>query len=233
MKRLLSHAKTKMEFTIYLGQKIKEYADGSGKQLVVAWGSVCKATHKDVGHLQSNQEEADTKMILHALDATTNGATQLQIHSPDTDVSVLALRRHPELCENTLFVTATGLHHRIIKLKPVVETLGPEKIAALPAFHVLSGADNTGSFSGKGKLLCWKIFAEADSSIITALAELGQAAHPNEEIVSAIEKFVCLPYQPRTNLMTFNLSYDGAFSRKNKHNQTGCHQHRPHCSRQS
>ena len=58
VKRLLSHAKTKMEFTIYLGQKIKEYADGSGKQLVVAWGSVCKATHKDVGHLQSNQEEA-------------------------------------------------------------------------------------------------------------------------------------------------------------------------------
>ena len=47
-------------------------------------------------------------------------------------------------------------------------------------------------FSGKGKLLCWKIFAEADSSIITALAELGQA----------IEKFVCLPYQPRTKLMT-------------------------------
>ncbi|CAH3168387.1 unnamed protein product [Porites lobata] len=51
-------------------------------------------------------------------------------------------------------------------------------------------------------LLYWKIFAEADSSDITTLAELGQAAHPNEEIVAAIEKFVCLPYQPRTKLMT-------------------------------
>ena len=50
-----SHTKTKMELTIYLGQKIKEYADRCGKQLVVAWGSVCKATHKDVGNLQSNQ----------------------------------------------------------------------------------------------------------------------------------------------------------------------------------
>ena len=48
---------------------------------MVAWGYVCKATHKDVAHLQSNQEEADTKMVLHALDATANGATQLQIHS--------------------------------------------------------------------------------------------------------------------------------------------------------
>ena len=58
VKRLLSHTKTKMELAICLGKKIKEYAHRSGKQLVVAWGSVCKATHKDVGHLQSNQEEA-------------------------------------------------------------------------------------------------------------------------------------------------------------------------------
>ena len=132
-------------------------------------------------------------MMLHALDAIANGATQPQIHSPDTDVFVLALGRYPELCENTLFVTGRGQHHRIIELKPIVETLGPEKIAALPAFHAQSGADNIGSFSGKGKLLCWKIFAEADSSIITTIAELGHAAHRNEEIVAAIEKFVFLP----------------------------------------
>lgn len=61
----------------------------------MAWGSACKVTHEDVAHLQSNQEEADTKMILHALDATANGATQLQIHSSNTDVLVLALRRYP------------------------------------------------------------------------------------------------------------------------------------------
>ena len=41
-----------------------------------------------------------------------------------------------------------------------------------------------------------------DSSIITALAELGQAAYPNEEIIAAIKKFVCLLYQPRTSLLT-------------------------------
>ena len=95
----------------------------------------------DVGHLQSSQEEADTKMMLHALDATANGATKLQIYSPDTDVFVLALRHYPELCENTLFVTGRGQQHRVIELKPIVQALGQEKIAALPAFHALSGAD--------------------------------------------------------------------------------------------
>ena len=76
-------------------------------------------------------------MILHALDATANVATQLYIHSPDTDVFVLALRRYLLSCENTLFVMGRGQHH-IIELKPTVQTLGPEKIAALPASHALS-----------------------------------------------------------------------------------------------
>ena len=35
---------------------------------------------------------------------------------------------------------------------PIFQSLGAAKAAALPAFHALSGADNTGSFSGKGKL---------------------------------------------------------------------------------
>ena len=143
---ILSHRKAKMDLTIYLGQKFKEYADRSGRQLVVAWGSERQATHKDKGHLRSNQEEADTKMILHALNATAYGATQQQIHSPDTDVFVLALTRYPKLCKNPLFVTGRGQHHRIIELKPIVQTLWPEKIAALPAFHALSGANNTESF---------------------------------------------------------------------------------------
>ena len=41
---------------------------------VVAWGCQCRATHQNVNHLQSEQEEAHTNM-LHALDATANGAT--------------------------------------------------------------------------------------------------------------------------------------------------------------
>ena len=89
-----------------------------------------------MGHLQSNQEEADTNIILHALDATTDGVTELHIHSQDTDVLVLAIRRYPELCVNTSFVTREG-SRRVIDLKSIVEALGPVKTAALLAFHAL------------------------------------------------------------------------------------------------
>ena len=63
-----------------------ETGGASEKQVIVGWATECKATHKDVS------EEADTKIILHALDATTDGATELSIYSPDNDVLVLAIR---------------------------------------------------------------------------------------------------------------------------------------------
>ena len=113
-------------------------------------------------HLHSNQEEADTKLLRHALDATASGATSICIHSPDTDLFVLSLRHYPELCEDTAFITGVGNRHRVIPLRLIVEALGPDR----KGFNALSEADNTGSFAGKGKQVCWKTFQEAE--IITA-----------------------------------------------------------------
>ena len=55
------------------------------KRLVAAWGTACEATHKNVAHL-----EADTKILLHAVDTAARGATEITIHSPDTDVFILS-----------------------------------------------------------------------------------------------------------------------------------------------
>ena len=115
MKMLLSHTRTKMELTNYLLEKTMQHAEDEGRRFVVAWGRMCAATQIDVAHLQSIQEEADTKMMLHALYATADGATEIQIHSPDTD---------PDLCENTSFVTGKGQNHRVINLAPIVQALG-------------------------------------------------------------------------------------------------------------
>ena len=100
-------------------------------------------------HLESTQEEADTKLLLHAVDATSSGATCTEIVSPDTDVFVLALRRYPQLCQDTAFVTGKGERSRKIKLGPIVNALGPARTAALPGFHAWSGPDVTESFAGK------------------------------------------------------------------------------------
>lgn len=125
MKRLLLHTKTKKDLAEYLAKKTIERAEGNGSRVVVAYGCECKGSKKDMAYLNSNQEEADTKILLHALDATADGATEIRIHSPDTDVFVLSLRRHPDLCQYTVFVTGQGQHHRVIKLQPIVSALVP------------------------------------------------------------------------------------------------------------
>ena len=130
---LLSHHR----FKTYRQSAVKETRIGtdqgranrlSGKEGKGAWlgcwrtdccgmGNGCEATHKGMGHLQ---EEADTRMVLHALDATNDGATKLSIHLPDPDVLVLAIRRYLEMCPNTSVVTRKGTNHQFIKLQSLV-----------------------------------------------------------------------------------------------------------------
>ena len=127
---------------------------------------------------------------------------EIQVHSPDTDVFVLALRRYPELCANVSFVTGKGRNHRTIKLQPIVQALGEARTAALPAFHALSGADNTGCFSGHAKPLCWRAFLNVDEDVVREMAKLGTTPTPSDETMKVIEKFVCELYVPKTSLST-------------------------------
>ena len=69
---------------------------------------------------------------------------------------MLAIRRYPEMCSNTSFVTGSATTRRTIKLQPIVEALGSASKAALPAFHALTGVDNKVSFSGKENRLAGK-----------------------------------------------------------------------------
>ena len=75
MRRLLSHTRTKMELTTYLAAKTVQCAERKRKDVFVAWSSECQATHRDASHLESSQEEADTKLILHAVDSAGCGGT--------------------------------------------------------------------------------------------------------------------------------------------------------------
>ena len=102
----------------------------------MTWAIECKATHKDVSRATTKKQ---TQIILHALDATADDATELSIYSPDTNVLVQAIRRYPEMCLNKSFVTGSATTRRTIKLQPIVEAFGSAKTAALPAFHALTG----------------------------------------------------------------------------------------------
>ena len=108
----------------------------------------------DVQHLCRSQEEADTRIILHSLDVSRRGATELYTQSPDTDVFVLAIHLYHELCRSTYFVTGVGKLKQVIPLGPIVNALGAAKTEALLGFHGFTRSDTTGRFAGKEKLTC-------------------------------------------------------------------------------
>ena len=124
---------------------------------VVAWRTRCKASFSDKAYMSSEEEKADTKLLLHAKDAVDCDATNVHIFSPDPNVLISAIRRYPELCLDTNFVTRVGEHRRTIKVGDVYSALGPSIADALPGLHSLSECDTTGCFAGKAKASFWFI----------------------------------------------------------------------------
>ena len=151
---------------------------------------VCNFPNILTSHLESTHEEADTRIILHAKDATSRGITSLDIQSPDTDVLVLSIRRYTRLPTNSFFVTGTGNSRIKISLKVLYINLGEITAAALPGFHAFTGADQTGRFAGKGKLTCWKTFLSVPNYIKEAFIELGKDNMPSPEVETKLEYFV-------------------------------------------
>lgn len=145
--------------------------------------------------LKSTQEEADTKIILHAINAKVRGADTLLVFANDTDILVLLVRRYARLPENTFFVPSSG---EAISVKNIYISLGPLKSSALPGFHAISGCDTTGSLFGKGKLSYWKAFVSASEEELEALQKLGTSDLVPDDVLHQLEIFICRVYKAST-----------------------------------
>ena len=99
-----------------------------------------------------SHEEADTRLMVHVLDASLCGYQRIMIRTNDTDVVVLAVSianiiQADELCVGY----GSGKHLRNIPVHTIAATLGPEKASVLPLFHALTGPDMVSFFGGRGK----------------------------------------------------------------------------------
>jgi hypothetical protein len=199
--KLLSHCATKDELSEYLSKKVLNWAaEADGDiNIVCSWRDKAESNKTDVSHLSSSHEEADTKIVLHAVDATERGATQVSIYSLDTDVFILFVRRFPKLPKHTLFCTGTGINRREVNVANIYQSMTPLQARALPGLHAVSGADITGSFAGKGKKTFWKAFMSSSNEVLRALSELGEGPISNNmHVLSILEAFICRVYIPDT-----------------------------------
>ena len=92
-----------------------------------------------VSILQSNHEEADTRLLLHAKHATATHE-RIIIKSPDTDVFILSIAMQPSFPKELYMMTGTGNRFRCIPVSKISNKMGVEICGCLPGFHAFTGS---------------------------------------------------------------------------------------------
>ena len=201
LKIFLSDIKTKRDLTIFLGQYVIKALEEKQIRYAVVFDTDCYTNIEkfDRNLLTHTHEEADTLIILHAVDISSHDPfTELYILSPDTDVFLLLVHFYPSLCPMTVFRTGTGNQRRDISIRDAYEALGAKKSAAVLGLHSFSGCDQTAKFFGKSKATCWKTFMAANDPVITAFQLLGTSTDEEQnEIISGIEEYILDLYLPK------------------------------------
>jgi len=133
-----------------------EWFNQKDKQLIITNGKAVlnKPVLPDMTSLVPfNQEEADTRMLLHESHAAQHGHHAILIRTVDLDVVVLSVSLAQELqSEDQLWLAfGTGQSFRYLAAHEIAAGLGRGKACALPMFHALTGCDTMSSFARRGK----------------------------------------------------------------------------------
>lgn len=189
--KFMSHTSNKSELAAFISNELKNCSElPSDCELVLGGGfsdirMVWSSASRDLSHLISTTEEADTRIFLHAKDALACGYQRVVISCRDTDVLVLALGHRSELSPEIWIHSGTSKDPKYIPVHSI--NLAPSVIDNLMAFHAVTGCDTTSQFSGKGKRTCWKVFLKEPD----LLQAIGGSAECSEDARKGAEKFVC------------------------------------------
>ena len=111
-----------------------------------------------VTKLESNQEEADTRMLLHAKHSSKT-INNVIIHTPDTYAFLVSQAASTELRSNLFVRTGTKAKSRLISMNKIKPSLGSlydlddinMAVKAILGLHAFTGCDTVSAFCGKGK----------------------------------------------------------------------------------
>ena len=145
----------------------------------------------------SNQEEADTRLVLHACAAANSGAKVIVVCSPDTDVLVLLLHHWPTINTEVYFLTGKGGKHttltRFIPVHTLYSSLTKLQHSLLLPLYCITGCDTVSAFFGQGKKKAFKLMMK-DAAEFKPCATLGDSLTLEESQVSTAVKLVCRLY---------------------------------------
>ena len=176
------------------------------------------APYNNVGLMNCDHEEADTRMFLHAAEGARHGMKKIMLRTVDTDVVVISISLAKKIgCDSLWLAFGTGTTFRYFDATAMAHSLGDDKCSALPAFHALTGCDVTSSFSGKGKRTAWSTW----NTFNDATAALGTlAATPTSEdilrVLPVIERLIVIMYDRGSPESSVNTASQVLFTQKGR-----------------
>ena len=216
-KGFLRNNSNKEDLFSFLAEELKR-TDIPGKILISTnkTSAVCSSPETDLSIISGcQQEEADTRMFLHAFDCTLKGKKKIIIRTADTDVVVLAISSFRKIKAEELWIAfGTGKHFRFIPAHKIALNLPLEMTQALPMLHAITGCDTVSFFSGKGKVKAWEtwmLYPEVTSAFLELISD---SKALSEDCFSKIERFVVLMYEKNSTMTSVNEARQRLFSQQ-------------------
>ena len=179
---------------------------------------LCSSNRTDLDVLAPcNHEEADTRLMVHANDASRCGHRRIKIRSNDTDVVVLAIAIVNTLAIDEMWIThGSGKNVQNIPVHAVAASLGPAKSAAMSMFHALTGCDTVSYFRGRGKKTAWDVWGVYPE--LTPVLSILKASPEDitEESMAVLERFVVLLYDRTSSVTKVNEARQQLFSKRSR-----------------
>ena len=191
-----------------------------GKEVYSTHGSrvLTSSNRSEMSNLAPcTHEEADTRLMIHALDASLRGHRRIKIITNDTDVIVLALSVVSTLPVDEFWITyGSGKNVQHMPAHVVASSLGPSKSSALPMFHALTGSDTVSFFRNYGKKSAWDVWNVFPELTLVLCALKASPEIIMEESLAVLERFVVLLYDRTNSLLKVNKARQELFCKKSK-----------------
>ena len=166
-----------------------------------------------------SHEEADTRIFVHARDATEAGSKFAMVRANDTDVVVIAIsvwHALEELGLQELWIAyGQGRNLRWIPVHDLYYSLA-EKSKGMLFFHAFTGCDIVSAFRGKGKKSAWQTW-NVCNEITENFRKLSH--YPpvvDDEDLQILEKFVVIMYDRSSSAECVNDARLDLFARKQR-----------------
>lgn len=160
---------------------------------------------RTLNDLYSNQEEADTRIILHVV-YESKFSQQILVKSVDTDVLILLIHFYsslPNLSTITLYMQlGHSTNKRFVSINKIIQNLGIAICSCLLSIHCLTGCDTTSAFYKIGKRTAFDVLRK-NIDCLEKMSKLPLL--PKQEALQLAAKYVLLLYKNKdSNIRTLN-----------------------------